>query len=312
MTAQAQQHGSYLAVCLNPVIQKTLVFGSLVPGEVNRTAEHRVDASGKGINVARVLTQLGRKALHLTQLGGPTRDWFLDMCAADGLEVSWVESGSEIRICTTVIEKDRGVATELVEEARSVAPGTAERVLELFAALLPRVSTVMLSGTVAAGFPADIMPRMAALATAAGKRLYLDIKGRSLLESLPFRPTLVKPNLEELFQTYESGRRSPGVDADETAIRELVTRAGKEYRERYGCWLVVTRGTEPTLFWDGEALRSAPVEKKHAVNPIGSGDSFSVGVATALDDGASIAEAVAEGNRIGALNAERLKPGSIL
>ncbi|HET7839255.1 MAG TPA: PfkB family carbohydrate kinase [Rectinemataceae bacterium] len=311
MNAPEPTRGGYLAVCLNPVIQKTLVYPRLVPGEVNRTAEHRVDVAGKGICVTRVLGQLGRRVVHLTQLGGPTRDWFLDMCEADGLELSWVESGSEIRFCTTLIDQGSGEATELVEEARPVQPGTAERVLAQFSALLPACATVMLSGTVAAGFPADIMPRMAALAAAAGKRLFLDLKGRALLDSLSARPTLVKPNLEELYQTYEPGRSRPGVDADEASIRELVSRAGREYRERYGSWLVVTRGTEPTLFWDGQGLRSAPVQAAKALNPIGSGDSFNVGVATALEDGATIAEAVAEGNRLGALNAERLKPGSI-
>ncbi len=313
MKAQAKQSGSYLAVCLNPVIQKTLVYPSLVTGEVNRTSEHRVDVAGKGICVTRVLTQLGREAVHLTQLGGPTRNWFLQMCEADGLDVAWVESGSEIRFCTTLIERESGAATELVEEARPVAPGTAELVLERFSALLQggQCSTVMLSGTVAAGFPSDIMPRMAALAVQAGKRLFLDLKGKALLESLPFRPTLVKPNLEELYQTYEPGIRSPGVKADEGAIRDLVSRAGKEYLERFGSLLVVTRGTEPTLFWDGRVLRSAPVDKKAALNPIGSGDSFNVGVAIALEDGATIEEAVIEGNRLGALNAERLRPGSI-
>ncbi|MGO8692573.1 MAG: 1-phosphofructokinase family hexose kinase [Rectinemataceae bacterium] len=312
MANQTLRRGNYLPVCLNPVIQKTLTYGSLVPGEVNRTAEHRVDVAGKGICVTRVLTQLGREAVHLTQLGGPTRDWFLAMCDEDRLELSWVESGSDIRFCTTLVDKSAGAATELVEEARPVREGTTERILERFSSLLSACATVMLSGTVASGFSPDIMPKMARLAAEAGKRLFLDIKGEALLMSLPYRPIVVKPNLEELFQTYEPERERPGVNADEGVIRDLVSRAGREYRERYGSFLIVTRGTEPTLFWDGEALREAPVDKKVALNPIGSGDAFSVGIATALEDGATIAEAVAEGNRLGALNAERIKPGSIL
>jgi 1-phosphofructokinase/tagatose 6-phosphate kinase len=244
-------------------------------------------------------------------LGGPTRDWFLDMCSADGLEVAWVESGSEIRFCTTLIDRETGAATELVEEARPVADGTPARVLERYRSLLAGCATVMLSGTVASGFPGDIMPEMARLAAESGKRLFLDLKGRILLDSLAFRPTVVKPNLEELFQTYEPEGRAPGVAADESAIRDLVSCAGREYLERYGSWLIVTRGTEATLFWDGKNLRESPVIAVKALNPIGSGDSFNVGVATALEEGATIVEAVAEGNRLGALNAERLKPGSI-
>jgi len=171
----------------------------------------------------------------------------------------------------------------------------------------------MLSGTKAAGFPPTIMPAMAARTAAAKKRLILDIKGRDLLESLPFRPSVIKPNLEELLQTYAPEKattwRSGG---DEKAMRDLVAQVGREYKEKYGAWLVVTRGSLPTLFWDGERLLEHPVNPVEVLNPIGSGDSFNVGVATALEDGATIAEAVAEGTRLGGLNAERLKPGSII
>jgi 1-phosphofructokinase/tagatose 6-phosphate kinase len=311
----AAKGGRYLTVCLNPVIQKTLVFGRLDKGEVNRSSEYRVDVAGKGVCCARVLGQLGREALHLTQLGGPTRDWFLAMCEADGLNVRWVESGSDIRFCTTVIDSSEGSATELVEEARQVAAGTGERIIEEYRALLPDCATVMLSGTKAAGFPPDMMPRMAALAAEAGKRLVLDIKGKDLIDSLACRPTIVKPNLEELLQTYDpdgaSAARGPA-GLDEGKMRDLVAEVGREYKEKYGAWLIVTRGSKPTLFWDGSTLRGCPVLPIEALNPIGSGDSFNVGAATALEDGATIAEAVAEGTRLGALNAQRLKPGSIL
>jgi fructose-1-phosphate kinase PfkB-like protein len=235
------------------------------------------------------------------------------MCDADRVHVRWAESGSAIRFCTTILDKVDRSATELVEEALPVVEGTAERILAEYDRLLPEVATVMLSGTKAAGFPPTIMPEMAARAASGKKRLILDIKGNDLLQSLPFRPSVVKPNLEELLQTYAPEKaeiwRSGG---DEVALRDLVAGVGREYKEKYGSWLVVTRGARPTLFWDGEGLRESPVKPIEVLNPIGSGDSFNVGVATALEDGATIAEAVAEGNRLGGLNAERLKPGSIV
>jgi 1-phosphofructokinase len=287
MPGDEAKEGGYLVVCLNPVIQKTLVFASLVKGEVNRSSEYRVDVAGKGVCCARVLGQVGRRAIHLSHLGGPTREWFLAMCAEDGIDIRWVESRSEIRCC----------ATELVEEARPVREGTAEAIVEKLKSLLPLAATVMLSGTAAAGYPSGIMPRLARLSAEAGKRLVLDLKGPALVGCLPFRPAIVKPNLEELLETY--------------AIRGHVARIGREIRDRSGALLVVTRGAKPTLHWDGAALRETPVVAVEALNPTGSGDSFNVGLATALAGGATIAEAVAEGSRLGALNAERLKPGSI-
>lgn len=307
--------GSFLCVCLNPTIQNTLVFRSLVKGEVNRTAKHRVDASGKGVNVARVLQQTGREAAYLAQLGGPTRDWFLSMCEADGLRVAWAESGSPIRVCTTVIDEAEGSATELVEEALPVAEGTSERLLAVYARELSSAAAVIVSGTKAAGFPADTIPAMVRAATAAGKSVVLDVKGADLEASLPFRPLVAKPNLEELLQTYAPEKAialRAGKLAYDGALRDLVARVGADYWKRFGTHLVVTRGAESTLYWNGTALHEHQGRVVKAQNPIGSGDSFTAGLTAALVEGGSIAEAVAEGSRLGALNAERLKPGSIL
>jgi len=126
----------FLCVCLNPVIQKTLVFKTIEPGEVNRTGNWRIDVAGKGIIPTRILTQLGEKAVHLTQLGGPTREWFLAMCAEDNIAIEWVESGALIRFCTTLIEESTGRATELVEESLPVAPSTSDALVERFASLV--------------------------------------------------------------------------------------------------------------------------------------------------------------------------------
>jgi 1-phosphofructokinase/tagatose 6-phosphate kinase len=308
MLAHESSGKTFLCVCLNPVIQKTLVFDRLHPGEVNRTSRHRIDVAGKGVCPARVLTQLGEKAVHMTQLGGPTRDWFLSMCSDDGLSVEWVESEAPIRFCTTLIETETREATELVEEAASVGSGTSERLVARFSALLPGIDAVLLSGTVAAGIEAGTMGSFAALASAAQVHLYLDIKGRDLYDCLRRRPVCVKPNLEELALTMGIPYRAL---KDEDAARRLVEEAGKEFHARYGSLLVVTRGSKPTLFWDGSSLGERSADIVDAVNPIGSGDAFGAGLARMLEGGASLEEAVAEGTRLGGLNAAQLKPGSI-
>ncbi|MEI6385702.1 MAG: PfkB family carbohydrate kinase [Spirochaetota bacterium] len=307
-----QETSFFLVICLNPTIQNTMVFPKLVPGEVNRSAECRVDASGKGVNVARTLMESGRPVVHLTQLGGPTRDWFLAMCAADRLEVSWVESASPIRICTTAIDRSAGTTTELVQEGQTVDAGTEERFLCRFTELLPGARAVLISGTKAAGFSPSTIPQMARLAARANKPLFLDIKGEDLRGCLPHRPFAIKPNLEELLQTRAPEKaealRSSG---DEGELRRFVAEAGFEYEERHGTGLVVTRGARPTLFWEGGRLQEQPTNPVAALNPIGSGDAFMAGLAMILTEGGSLAEAVTEGNRLGGLNAEQLKPGSI-
>jgi 1-phosphofructokinase/tagatose 6-phosphate kinase len=307
-SSAAPREPSFLVVCLNPTIQKTLVFSKIRPGEVNRTAQWRIDVAGKGIIPTRILTQLGERAVHLTQLGGPYRDWFLSMCAEDKLPIEWVESNAPIRFCTTLIEESEGHATELVEESLPVAPGTSEAIIARFSELVQKMDAVLLSGTVATGIVPGTMARLAKIASEAGARLYLDIKKQDLLECLEFHPLCAKPNLEELAQTL-------GIPYDE--VREdgpahsLVAETGRTFYEKFGTYIVVTRGAKSTLYWDGSQLCEQPVDPVNVRNPIGSGDAFGAGLARILERGGSIHEAVKEGTRLGGLNAAQLKPGSI-
>ena len=297
-----------LCVCLNPVIQKTLVFDGLVKDHVNRTASHRIDAAGKGVNVARVLTQTGSRAVHLTQAGGPDRDWFLELCARDGLDVRWVESGAEVRFCHTLIDRADGTTTELVEEARPVRPGTGGLVLEEFARLLPECRALVISGTRAEGFPDSIYPDMTRMAREAGLLVVLDIKGRDLLTCLPQRPIIVKPNLHELLATWPA----PAGTSGEAAERGHVAALAAGIEAEYGARLVVTRGARPAWYFDDGDLREESAIPVKALNPTGSGDSFTAGLTAVLADGGTLREAVKEGARLGALNAATLIPGWVL
>jgi fructose-1-phosphate kinase PfkB-like protein len=183
----------FLTICLNPVLQKTLTLERLERGAVNRLSEHRFDASGKGINVTRVLSQLGEQVVHLTQLGGRLREQFLALAADDNLTVRWCDSGSEIRFCYTLLERQGATTTEVVEEAEPVAPGTEAALDTLFSELLREATWVTFSGSKAAGFAAQLFPRWVAAAKAAGKGVLLDIRGAVCARASPRHPTSSSP-----------------------------------------------------------------------------------------------------------------------
>jgi 1-phosphofructokinase/tagatose 6-phosphate kinase len=281
---------------------------------VNRTAAHRLDAAGKGINVSRVLTQLGKPNLHLTQLGGSLRPLFLELCAADGLAVQWVESNSPIRFCYTLItgEESGRTVTELVEEAAPVGPGTEDRLMAAYVAALPEQDMVIISGSKAAGFSDALIPGMVREAKDAGAKVVLDLRGRDLLGSLAFSPDILKPNLLEFAHTFTPELVSgAALIDDEGRVKSRVRDRCGELWHTYGSRIVLTRGGADIWFSDGDGFHECPVEPMSAVNTTGSGDAFTAGLAAAFGDGASLRDAVAEGARCGRRNAGLLRIGSI-
>ena len=294
----------YLTVSMNPTLQKIVCFSSITKDAVNRSRDHRFDVAGKGLNVCRVLSQLGKEALHLTVLGGETRPLFLEMCRREGIALRWVESGIPIRFCYTLVDEGDGSVTELIENTRPVEAGTEARLRNAYGELLPQCGTVVIAGTRAEGFSGEIVPFMVHRAKEAGRRVVLDLWGGDLLESLPRGPDVIKPNLTEFAATFFPGAGIPG--------REQVRERCLELCRKHRCAVVLTRGTGAVWYAEGDSFAECPVTPSaKTVNTTGSGDAFTAGLAAALGDGRSLREAVAEGIRCGDLNAGLLQVGTI-
>ncbi len=301
----------FLTVCMNPTIQKTLLFPVIHNNEVNRTAEHRLDVSGKGINVSRVLGQLGKKAVHLTQLGGTFLPLFLDLCKKDSIDIRYVPSGSQIRFCYTLLEESSHDVTELVEESETVSDKTESKLLELYQSVLLETDWVIISGTKARGFSGQLIPEMVKRAKQLGKKMILDIRGDDLLNSLPYKPGIVKPNMLEFISTFfpEKGNMGKFTVPEEDILPLVKEKAAKHSRD--GTSLVITRGNKPVWCFHNGDFDEISFDTVIPVNTTGSGDAFTAGLASSLSEGISLHKAILEGIMCGALNAAFMKPGII-
>jgi fructose-1-phosphate kinase PfkB-like protein len=192
-----------------------------------------------------------------------------------------------------------------VEESEAVGAGTGERLLEAFGKLLPESSSVIISGSKAAGFPDTLIPEMVRQAREKGRRVILDVRGHDLIKSLPCKPDVIKPNLNEFLATFALEPVS------QCNIRSEVEKIWAELYEKTPCSLVLTRGAGSVWYAENAELAEYVFEPVEPLNTTGSGDAFTAGLAAALEDGASLPEAVAEGARCGALNAGLLRPGVI-
>lgn len=298
-----------LTICLNPVIQKTILLPALHENEVNRSNEYYTDASGKGINVTRVLTQLGADVVHLTQLGGRFREFFLGLVGSDRLNIAWVESFSEIRSAYTLISQARKTTTEIVEEALPVDSNTESRVMKKFRELLPPCAAIIISGTKAAGFSTEIFPEMVRLAKKQDKIVVIDFRGRDLINSLQFKPDFIKPNYQEFVATFfpeavEAGK----IDASVTT--EVHTKM-LELARQFGTTTILTQGGGDIQFVGKDQICSRTPEKIIPVNTIGCGDAFCAGFTAKWLQQNQLVAAIDKGIECAKRNALLRRPGVI-
>ena len=104
-----------LAVCLNPTFQRTILISHLTENEVLRSSEYYYDVGGKGLNTARILTQLGCSAIHLTHAGGAYKDIYLEENKKQHIDIARVETESHIMTCKTIKNSAAHTTTENVE-----------------------------------------------------------------------------------------------------------------------------------------------------------------------------------------------------
>lgn len=303
--------GYILSVCLNPVLQKTLILPHLYENEVNRSGEYYLDASGKGVNVSRVLQQMGVPVVHLTHVGGMFTELFLSCCNADHLDLHTRDSGSEIRFCYTLLNRAKGTTTEIVEEAQPVGKGTEEAIITLYHQLLAGAVLVVISGTKAAGYTDSLYPGMVRAAREESKKVILDLKGRDLENCLPFGPDIIKPNFAEFIATFFEGltvRESEAGDSFLPRVKEKML----ALFQRYGVSTVLTRGRYPTILYNGEDITLVePKSCRFPVNTIGCGDAFTAGLAAEYFGGHGLKQAVRLGHHCAYKNALSLRPGDI-
>lgn len=317
-----------ITLCLNPVIQKTLLFDELKVAEVNRTSISEWDASGKGVNVSRVLSQLGTECLYISQSGGDFTNWFIELLDRDRIPRVLVETSANIRFCFTIVDSKE--TTELVEEGNKVESEVEKGIKRQIEVLLKehrsgihKISCFVITGTKAPGFSDDLYPELAEMILQHHIPLVLDYRGKDLLNTLlkvksvcqkeqdntdlRVPNLIIKPNRQELQDTFDIDKSTFNIEA---CIIEL--------HKKYGCAAIITDSNSKIVTYNGKCVKNfdsikLPIEQ--VKNTTGCGDAFTAGFASIIDsEGLSFDtfdKGIVKGIECGMMNAKTLKPGNI-
>ena len=293
-----------LTVTMNPSIDISYPLDELKIDTVNRVVDVTKTAGGKGLNVTRVLSEFGDSVVATGLVGGKLGDFLVENID-DKVTKRFFYIQGETRNCIAILHGDN--QTEILEKGPEVQEKEGQDFLVYFKELLNTVEVVAISGSLPAGLPVDYYASLVELANQAnqaGKPVVLDCSGAALqavLES-PHKPTVIKPNNEELSQLLG---REVSEDLDE--LKEVLQEplfAGIE-------WIIVSLGANGAFAKHGDTFYKVDIPRIQVVNPVGSGDSTVAGISSGLLHKESDAELLIKANVLGMLNAQEKMTGHV-
>ena len=295
-----------VTVTPNPSVDRTVSLPTaLTRGAVHRITTVSSEPGGKGVNVARALTQAGLDALAV--LPAPPSDPFVTALAAAGVPFATVPVAAAVRTNVAITESD-GTTTKLNEPGAALDAVALTALTDTVVHRAAGADWVVLSGSLPPGAPDDWYADVVSALRAVGCRVAVDTSDAPLL-ALAARfgdaaPDLVKPNSDELASL--AGRSAAELEDDPDAV----VAAARSLVDRGVGAVLATLGSAGAVLVNAEGAWLATPPPITVRSTVGAGDSALAGYVRADVAGAEaprrLQMAVAYGSAAAAL------PGSAL
>lgn len=265
-------------VTFNPALDYVLQVVRLCPGKLHRADGSSFAPGGKGINVSSVLQNLGVPSVATGFVAGDVGEVICRKLEARGIETDFIRIPGQSRINVKIKGKEE---TEINAGGPHIPPESFEALVQKLSGL-PSGSVLVLAGSVPASLPKDIYERLLAALARPDLRVVADASGELLLGVLPFRPWLIKPNRDELDETFGLHMRS--VDEALSYAEKLRTMGAQN--------VIVSMGGGGALMVSASGVYFQSAFEGNVVDTVGAGDSMVAGFIAAKEWGRDDREAL--------------------
>ena len=188
-------------ITLNPAIDYVINTDKLIVGAINRCENGRFYCGGKGINVSLVLKELGTKSIASGFIAGFTGDEIEKSLCDKGIETDFVrlEKG-----CSRINVKIR---SDEETDLNTDGPKISDFDIHLLHKKLEKITdddVLVLSGSAPQNVDDSVYAKMLAKISKTNALTIVDSTGKKLLSTLEYRPFLIKPNVSELCETFNT------------------------------------------------------------------------------------------------------------
>lgn len=280
-------------VTLNPALDKTVEIPSLTVDSVNRITAMRTDPGGKGINVSKVIRELGGESIATGILAGNTGRAINSALEEMEIRADFKFAEGETRTNLKVIDPVNHTNTDINEPGITVSEEILNDLLADLLSMIGEGDIVILSGSLPKGSPKDTYGTWVRACREAGAKVMLDADGELLVNGMQASPYLIKPNHHELSELMGKNLEKP----------EELEKAARGLMEKYGITrIVVSMGGAGALYISQDEAIYAEGLKVPVQSTVGAGDSVVAALAVSEESGRTLEDTVRLSTACGAAN----------
>jgi 6-phosphofructokinase 2 len=268
-------------VTLNPSLDRIVTVEELVMDEANRWTSSRRDPGGKGINVSRVIHELGGKTVAYGFIGGIDGETLKHLLRLQGVTFDFTPIKGEIRSNFIITDLATRHQTRIDAPGPHIMRHELQKLVQKVKNISPKPDFLVLAGSVPPEVPDNIYRQLIEAAHNNGIKTVLDADNKWLKEGIKAKPNIIKPNVHEAEELLGKHLRS------ETAIvkaLKLLIDSGIEVA-------VISRGKEGLIATNGDEVLKAIPPKVRVRSTVGAGDSTIAGLVLKLNEGLGIDKA---------------------
>ncbi|MDP2572147.1 hexose kinase [Vibrio penaeicida] len=186
-----------VTITLNPALDLTGTLDTLNQGSVSLVNESAFHAAGKGVNVARVLKELGANVTVTGFLGKDNQEMFCQLFDHIDVNDQFIRVEGATRINVKLVEHDKSVS-DINFPGVAVTEEDKHRFENTLLELAKSHDLFVLAGSLPRGITPLECANWIKMLTKLGKKVVFDSSREALAHGIQSRPWLIKPNEEEL------------------------------------------------------------------------------------------------------------------
>lgn len=254
-------------ITFNPALDYVIKAQDFKAGKINKSQKEYIYPGGKGINVSIVLKTLGQETTAMGFISG-----FV------GKEIEKLVQRYDVQTDFIKIENNNSrINVKILGESQETAinakgPYIEQEYIELLYKKLERIENediLVLSGSVPNGVENNIYEMICEKLKNKKVKIVVDSTGDLLINTLKYKPYLIKPNQQELEEIFKIN-----ISSQDEALKYA-----KELQKKGAQNVIVSMGSDGAVLLDenGYSYKSNALSTENAINTVGAGDSMVAG-----------------------------------